>query len=61
MALFDPCINLAAGAKIFLSGYATVPHSQDGLLQAFSIYNSGSTYVGITNGYASTVLNNTFK
>jgi hypothetical protein len=61
MALFDPCINLAAGAKIFLSDYATVPHTQDGLLEAFSLYNSGTYSVGITNGYASTVLQNTFR
>jgi len=61
MALFDPCINLAAGAKIFLSDYATVPHTQDGLLQAFSLYNSGTYSVGITNGYASTVLQNTSR
>jgi type IV secretion system protein VirB1 len=61
MALFDPCINLAAGAKIFLSAYATVPHTQDGLLAAFSLYNSGTNYVGITNGYASTVFQNTLK
>jgi type IV secretion system protein VirB1 len=61
MALFDPCINLAAGAKIFLSAYATVPHTQDGLLEAFSLYNSGTYSVGIDNGYASTVYQNTFR
>jgi hypothetical protein len=58
MALFEPCVNLAAGAKILLEDYAFVPHSENGMIQAFSLYNSGSLSLGISNGYASTVVQN---
>jgi len=59
MALFEPCVNLAAGAKILLEDYALVPHSENGMIQAFSLYNSGSMSLGISNGYASAVVQNT--
>jgi len=59
MALFEPCVNLAAGAKILSQDYAFVSHDENGLIQAYSLYNSGSASLGISNGYASTVVQNT--
>lgn len=56
MTLFDPCINLAAGARILLQDYA---HAGGGLTESYSLYNSGSASMGIASGYASTVLRNT--
>jgi hypothetical protein len=52
-------VNLAAGARILSEDYAFVPHDEKGLIQAYSLYNSGSASLGISNGYASTVVHNT--
>jgi type IV secretion system protein VirB1 len=54
MTLFDPCINLAAGARILREDYA---HAS-GLTETYSLYNSGSASMGIESGYASTVIRN---
>jgi type IV secretion system protein VirB1 len=59
MALFEPCLNLAAGAKILREDLAALPKSRQGLIRAFSLYNSGSLSLGAANGYASTVMKNT--
>lgn len=58
MALFEPCINLAAGAKILKEDYAAASRDGYGLIRAFSLYNSGSSTYGIDSGYASTVIQN---
>lgn len=58
MALFEPCINLAAGAKILSEDYAAALRDGYGLMQAFSLYNSGSSTYGVDSGYASTVVRN---
>lgn len=56
LALFNPCLNLAAGAAILRSAYAGQPHNLQGLANAFAIYNSGSVGVGTRNGYAAGVI-----
>ena len=58
MALFEPCINLAAGAKILSEDYAAAMRDGAGVMEAFSLYNSGSSSLGIANGYASSVMSN---
>jgi len=55
-ALFNPCLNIAAGAAILKNAYAGQPHTLQGLARAFAIYNSGSVALGIRNGYASGVI-----
>jgi len=55
-ALFNPCLNVAAGAAILKSAYAGQPRNLQGLARAFAIYNSGSVAVGTRNGYASGVI-----
>jgi len=52
---FQPCKNLAGGAKIFSEAYATclkkgLPE-QPALLCALSIYNTGNSRDGFHNGY----------
>jgi type IV secretion system protein VirB1 len=61
MTLFEPCLNLAAGAKILRMDYAAALRTNSGLVGSFSLYNSGSPSLGIANGYASTVVKNTQK
>lgn len=56
LLLFDPCLNLAAGAAILRSAYVGQPHTLNGLANAFAIYNSGSIGVGTRNGYAAGVI-----
>lgn len=58
LALFNPCLNIAAGAVILESAYAGQPHNLEGLARAFAIYNSGSVSVGLRNGYAAGVIAN---
>lgn len=54
--LFDPCINLAAGAVILQQSFRGQPSSLDGLAHAFAVYNAGSSRIGIENGYAAGVI-----
>jgi type IV secretion system protein VirB1 len=58
--LFDPCTNVAIGARLLGEIYSTTPHSGKtdlkALMSTFSAYNSGSFTTGLQNGYASTVL-----
>lgn len=56
LSLFNPCLNLSAGAAILRSAYAGQPHTLQGLANAFAIYNSGSVTVGTRNGYAAGVI-----
>jgi type IV secretion system protein VirB1 len=54
--LFEPCANLAAAARILAQDYATQAHGRDGLIRSFSLYNSGSTSIGILNGYTNAII-----
>ncbi|MCF8173944.1 MAG: lytic transglycosylase domain-containing protein [Burkholderiaceae bacterium] len=58
-ALFDPCANLAAGARILVHEYAGAAKSlgagQDALRAALSAYNTGNRRAGIRNGYVAKV------
>jgi type IV secretion system protein VirB1 len=54
--LFDPCVNVAAGAVLLQESYRNQPPTLSGLSNAFSFYNSGSPVLGIENGYAAGVL-----
>lgn len=52
---FDPCKNLAAGARILATAYRPEPDDgteQGGLLRALSRYNTGHPTRGLRNGYA---------
>lgn len=59
---FDPCKNIAAGAKILHGNYidASRKHisEQAALNAAISAYNTGSFTAGITNGYVQRVISN---
>lgn len=59
--VFDPCINLAASAKIFSQGYvrANLSPGQErrALLTALSLYNTGHPQRGFENGYVAKVVN----
>ena len=55
-ALFEPCVNLAAGAVILQESYRGKSHDLNGLSQAFAIYNAGNVALGTQNGYASGVV-----
>jgi type IV secretion system protein VirB1 len=61
-SLFNPCVNLAVGARLLADIYGTSDHargaSAESLVQTFSAYNSGSFSIGVANGYASTVMRN---
>jgi type IV secretion system protein VirB1 len=58
--LFDPCINVAIGARMLGEIYSTTQHSAkadvSSLMSTFSAYNSGSFTTGLKNGYAATVM-----
>jgi type IV secretion system protein VirB1 len=56
ITLFDPCSNLAAGARILAADYRNQTHDLDGLIRSLSLYNSGSTSTGIINGYTQSVI-----
>jgi len=58
MALFNPCVNLAAGAQILSEDYAAAIRDGAGLMAAYSLYNSGSISKGVENGYAGSVSRN---
>ena len=53
--ILDPCINLAAGARLMREGYAAALRGeadpQQALRVAFSRYNSGHPERGFANGY----------
>jgi Transglycosylase SLT domain len=63
--LFDPCINIRAGAQILTAQYrraaAVLGEGQEALQQALSEYNSGSSVLGLTNGYVSSVVTGEFR
>ncbi len=51
---FDPCKNIAAGARVLVGGYqvpAAGLDAQPALLRALSRYNTGKPDRGFTNGY----------
>lgn len=54
--LFDPCINIAAGAVVLQDSYRGRPHNLEGMEEAFALYNAGSISLGIADGYASGVV-----
>lgn len=53
--MFEPCKNLAAGAKVltnfYVSARARYPDDQSALKAALSAYNTGSYSRGFSNGY----------
>jgi type IV secretion system protein VirB1 len=63
--LFDPCTNVAMGARLLGEIYSTTPHSGtpdlNALMSTFSAYNSGTSTTGLRNGYASTVMSNAHR
>jgi type IV secretion system protein VirB1 len=63
--LFDPCTNVAIGARLLGEIYSTTPHSGQPNLKAlmftFSAYNSATFTTGLKNGYASTVMSNAHR
>lgn len=55
----DPCASLAGGAAVLRAAYEggkTSADQQAALLMALSLYNTGSPFKGIMNGYAHKVL-----
>lgn len=56
---FDPCLNLAAAARVLKDNYrgATIraPSAQAALRVAFSLYNTGDASRGFRNGYVGRV------
>lgn len=56
---FDPCISLAAAARVLAGGFAgghTEEQRQTALLVALSRYNTGSPDRGFSNGYVDKVV-----
>ncbi len=57
--VFDPCINLAAAARILTSNYAAAKRllndEQQALNAALSQYNTGNRTAGLRNGYVAKV------
>ncbi len=54
--LFDPCVNLAAGAVVLQDSYRGQQPTVQGMEHAFALYNAGSIPIGTDNGYAAGVL-----
>ncbi len=54
-AAFDPCRNLAAGARVLQAGYEGGADAQPALRRALSRYNTGDARRGIANGYVAKV------
>ena len=63
--LFDPCTNVAIGARLLGEIYSITPHSGkpdlNTLMSTFSTYNSGTFTTGLKSGYASTVMSNAHR
>lgn len=59
--MFDPCLNVRAGATILAENYSAAVkrrgHGQKALLDALSAYNTGSFSRGYSNGYISRYYN----
>ncbi|MDI2113874.1 lytic transglycosylase domain-containing protein [Commensalibacter nepenthis] len=53
--VFDPCTNIKAGAMILSANYSNAlkitSNQQEALKIALSLYNTGTTYRGFSNGY----------
>jgi type IV secretion system protein VirB1 len=54
--LFDPCVNIAAGAVVLQDAYRGKNATIDGLADAFRLYNAGPLNDGIAGGYARKVI-----
>ncbi len=54
-AAFDPCRNLAAGARVLQAGYESGADAQPALRRALSRYNTGDAQRGFANGYVAKV------
>lgn len=54
-AAFDPCRNLAAGARVLQAGYEDGADAQPALRRALSRYNTGDARRGFANGYVAKV------
>ncbi|SCX35841.1 lytic transglycosylase domain-containing protein [Agrobacterium rosae] len=55
---FDPCKNIAGGARVLVAAYRTPAAGQDtqpALLQALSRYNTGHHAKGFSNGYVAKI------
>ncbi|SMF42779.1 type IV secretion system protein VirB1 [Azospirillum oryzae] len=54
---FDPCRNIAAGARVLAGGFAPRggEDGQQALVRALSRYNTGSPERGVANGYVARV------
>lgn len=61
--MFDPCLNVRAGATILAANYADAAkrrgEGQGALLDALSAYNTGSFSRGYSNGYVGRYFNMT--
>jgi type IV secretion system protein VirB1 len=60
--LFNPCDNIKTGALILSNNFRfelkKTSNEQLALLNAISMYNTGNSHKGFTNGYVSKVLKN---
>ncbi len=60
--LFDPCENIKVGSKILTDNFIKTSrensNEQIALLKAVSMYNTGSSHKGFSNGYVKKVLGN---
>ena len=59
--IFDPCENIKFGGLILTNAYlknSKNNDSQSALLKSFSVYNTGNSHKGFTNGYVGKVVDN---
>ncbi len=56
LLLFDPCINIAAGAVVLQDAYRGQSATIHGLAHAFRLYNAGPLNAGKANSYAEGVI-----